>query len=336
MQTKKNRAVVLINLGTPDDPKPESVGRYLKEFLMDPYVIDIPKPIRWFLVNQIIVPKRKFASAELYQKIWMKEGSPLLVHTQNLGKKLQTKLNTAEQSMQVFVAMRYANPSIESVLRSIETKFDEIIFIPLYPQFAEASTESTRKKIQEIINPKQNYKFIESFYDSPKYIQSWAEQTLKITEGKKIDHFIFSFHGLPERQLTKLSKGECEFSNDCCDQLKVKNCYRAQCFQSAKLIAQKMNLSKDRYTVAFQSRLGRTKWITPYTDEVIKHFPQKSIAVLSPSFVCDCLETLEEIAIRLKEQFIETAQGKDFTFIPCLNDSDSMVDVLEDIVKENI
>ncbi len=332
MQTKKKQAVILINLGTPDDPSPEAVSRYLKEFLMDPYVIDIPKPIRWFLVNQLIVPKRKYASAELYQKIWTKEGSPLAVYTNKLAQKLEKQLSA--QNIEVKVAMRYANPSIQSVIESCAEQFEKILFIPLYPQFSEATTESTRKEIQKWIQPSQSYQIVESFYERENLNLAWAKQIKNSLRGKTPDHYLFSFHGLPERQLIKYSHKQCEFSDQCCDQMKVKNCYRAQCVFSAKAIAKYLNLNKNQYTVSFQSRLGRTKWIEPYTDEVVKQLKGRSIAVVAPSFICDCLETLEELAIRLKEQFINEVGGKEFYFIPCLNDSDDMVAVLNELVGE--
>lgn len=327
--------VLLINLGTPDAPTPDAVGRYLREFLMDGFVIDMPAPLRWFLVNVLIVPRRKYQSAEAYQKVQMPEGSPLLVQTRHLSEKVAARLG---QDYAVECAMRYGNPSIASALRKLrEANVSRVIVLPLYPQYAESSFETaiveTKKRAAEL-GLADRLKFFSPFYDRPEFIESFAS---RVAEHPS-DHFVFSFHGLPERHVTKLHPNHCLQSADCCEQISDsnRNCYRAQCVFTANAIAQKVGLKKDGYTISFQSRLGRAKWISPNTEDVLRDLAARGIrkvAVACPAFVADCLETLEEIAIRGRETFIK-AGGEELQLIPSLNAETYWVEAVVKWIRE--
>ena len=316
--------VLLINLGTPDAPTPEAVGRYLREFLMDGFVIDMPKPLRWFLVNVLIVPRRKYQSAAAYQKVQLPEGSPLLVHTRALAEKVAVRLGN---DYVVEPAMRYANPSIASALRKLgDANVSRVIVLPLYPQYAESSFETavveTKKRAAEL-GLADRLIFISPFYDRPEFIESFARRVTEHRANNPSAHFVFSFHGLPERHVTKLHPKHCLQSAGCCERITDSNrsCYRAQCVFTANAIAQQVGLKKDDYTISFQSRLGRAKWISPNTEDVLKDLAARGtrkLAVACPSFVADCLETLEEIAIRGRETFIN-AGGEELNLIPSLN-----------------
>lgn len=335
-------ALLLVNVGTPADSTPEAVGAYLKEFLMDPYIIDIPWLLRSILVHLLIVPKRSYASAELYQNIWTKEGSPLLTITQSFEKKLQSEMG---QDFLVLKAMRYGQPSIESAVKAAkEAQCDELIVFPLYPQYSDAATLSSEVKVKEVLgklnyNPKK-FKFIPPFYNHKSFIDAYLNIISKYYKPDFHEHLLFSYHGLPERQITKQSKEtklNCLLNSKCCDEVTEKNslCYRAHCFATTRLLAQRLNLETGKYSTCFQSRLGRTPWIKPYTDELYESLPQqgiKKIAVCAPSFVIDCLETLEEIQLRGKEQFLAKG-GEVFDVIPCLNDSDDWVKASVSIIQ---
>ena len=317
--------ILLINLGTPDAPTPEAVGRYLREFLMDPFVIDVPAPLRWFLVNVLIVPRRKYQSAAAYQKVQMPGGSPLLVHTRALGEKVATELGG--ENYVVEYAMRYGNPSIASALARINAQHvSQIIVLPLYPQYAESSFETavveTKKRAVEL-GCGDRLTFLPPFYDRPEFIDAFAHNVGDHLANEPADHVVFSFHSLPEKHLTRLHPQHCLQAANCCDQITSANlnCYRAQCFFTAKAIALQVGLTPERYTVSFQSRLGRAKWIEPTTEPTLRDLASRGVnrvAVASPSFVADCLETLEEIAIRARQTFI-SAGGEDLRLIPSLN-----------------
>jgi len=334
--------VLLINLGTPDEPTPKAVRRYLKQFLSDPLVIDIPRFWRWLLLNFIILPFRSKKSAALYQKIWTPEGSPLLINTHKLASKLSDKLGS---DFVITYAMRYGNPSIETALNTLsQQKLEEIRVVPLYPQYASSSTESSLKELFRLVEKIRLLPPIEvvpPFYSKKGFVQSLASGAKSILESMKPDHVLFSFHGLPERQIKRLDKTQqhCFIKSDCCSEMVEANqaCYRAHCFSTSRLLAHELKLKPEDYTVCFQSRLGRTPWIKPYTDEVIVELAKngvKKLAVTSPSFVADCLETLEEIAMRSNELFREHG-GEELKLIPCLNDSDDWVEALEEMIREN-
>ena len=338
--------VLLINLGTPDAPTPDAVGRYLRQFLMDPFVIDTPALLRWLLVNVAIVPRRRYQSAEAYKKIQLPEGAPLLVHTRALAHEVGKRLGThasdgpASASEQagdprtqpaddylVEFGMRYGNPSIKSALRRLKSRgSSRIIVLPLYPQYAESSFETavveTKRSAREL-GGEELLIFLPPFYHDPGFINSWAEHIKANIDPEETDHLVFSFHGVPVSHLTKFHQDNRSPPAECCTEVTATNpnCYRAQCFETARTIAAQLELHADDYTVSFQSRLGRAEWIGPNTVDVFQDLAQrgiKRIAVVCPSFVCDCLETLEEIGMRGRETFLESG-GKSFQLISSLN-----------------
>ena len=324
------RGLLLLNLGTPDSPRPEDVGRYLKEFLMDAKVIDIPWILRWFFVNVLIVPKRKFASAEAYEKIWTERGSPLLFHLEDLKNGVsQAMLQSQSGDIQVEMAMRYGNPSVKKALSSFKKNgVDEIVVFPLYPQFAESSTLSSQDHVNreaDRLGLRSKLRFVPAFYESPDFISAFASSIRPVLENERPDHLLMSFHGLPERHLKRLDQTgqHCFQKADCCEKMSSanENCYRAQSFATARALANELSVVREKYTVSFQSRLGRTPWIRPFTDEVLQELAKKGVrklAVICPSFVADCLETIEEIGIRGRETF-HAAGGESLIYIPCLN-----------------
>lgn len=326
------KAFLLINLGTPDAPTTSAVKRYLKSFLMDKRVIALPSLIRFILVYGIIAPFRSKKSAHAYQQVWTKQGSPLLVHTKNLIEKLKLKIPSPHQ---VAFAMRYGNPSIEDTLNHLDA-FDELVVIPLYPQYASATTGSSIIELFDYYQDKQilpNISIIREFYQHPAYIKALSESIRPYL--KDDHHLLMSYHGLPENQLEKIGcKPVCKAP---CPQTIIpgKACYRQQCFLTSKSIANTLNLDEKNYTISFQSRLGKTPWIKPYTDEVIENLAKqgiKNLLVVCPAFISDCLETLEEIGIQAKEKW-QSLGGENLTLIPCLNDQDIWVDALAEILK---
>jgi protoporphyrin/coproporphyrin ferrochelatase len=325
----KRTGVLLINLGTPDEPSPEAVGRFLREFLMDGYVLDIPAPLRWSLVNVAIVPRRRKQSAKLYQKIHSDDGPPLLFHTRHLASEVSAQLSAIEDRYLVKFGMRYGNPSISSALEELQAEnVEQIIVLPLYPQYAESSFETavveTRKRAGDL-GCANKLSFLPPFYAEPHFIEACAERVTDHLAEHSPDHIVFSFHGVPVRHIKKLdqSQSHCLIKPNCCDEIGAvnQNCYRAQCFFSAKAIREEVGLSDDFCTTAFQSRFGRTEWVGPATDELLRSLARsgvRKVAVFCPSFVADCLETLEEIAIRGSETFL-AAGGEELKLIPSLN-----------------
>lgn len=340
-QTAPKKGLLIVNLGTPDAPEPEAVGRYLKQFLMDKWVIDIPWALRWFLVNVMIVPKRKFASAEAYETIWTKRGSPLLYHLKDLQAQVAPRLSDFE----VEIAMRYGSPSIETGLKALEAKgVDEIIVFPLYPQYAESSTRSSEEeclKVAKSLGLKAKLSFYPAYYEHPEFIESYVEVLKPKIEAAQADHVLFSFHGLPERHVkrTDHSGGQhCLAKADCCARITDANrdCYRAQSYATARALASRLGLTEGKWSVSFQSRLGKSPWIKPFTDEVFKELPGKGvkrIAVACPSFVADCLETIEEIGVRGKEEFT-SAGGSELIAMECLNSHPRWAKAVETMVRE--
>lgn len=329
------KAVLLINLGTPDHDDVHSVRRYLREFLNDPRVIDLPIWIRWPLVNLMIVPFRYKKTANAYQKIWSEVGSPLLTHTRDMQIALSAKLG---DEYHVELAMRYGNPSIDAALNNLK-QYNSIDIIPLFPQYSSAATGSALKKTLDQLSNRWNIptiKVIHDFYNHPGFIQAFAENIRNTLKNKRIDLLVFSYHGLPERHVIKSDcKAKCDRVN-ACPAISENNlfCYRAQCYATTQLIVEELKLTKDQYTVAFQSRLGRTPWIKPYTDLMLPELRAKGmqhIAMVSPSFTADCLETLEEINIRTRERWLSLG-GTEFTFIPCVNAELQWIAALADMV----
>lgn len=326
MSSLQKKGLLLLNLGTPDGTEVSQVRRYLGEFLMDPYVIDIPWVWRFLLVHGIVLRTRPKKSAEAYESIWTDRGSPLKYYTEDLTLGVKKLL---EATHVVKFAMRYAQPSIRSVLEEFKSEsVSEICVIPLYPQYALASTESSIQKVKseaQSVGLEAPLRFIRDFFDFPPFLQAIANNSQSILKSFKPDHVLFSFHGVPERHVKKtdLTGKHCLSSPDCCNAVTEKNrwCYRAQSYATARGLAQELGFGPEEYTVSFQSRLGRTPWIKPYTDFELVALAKlgiKRIAVFEPSFVADCLETLEEIGIRGKEDFI-AAGGEDLVLIPSLN-----------------
>lgn len=329
-------AILLINLGTPDNCDALSVRRYLKEFLSDVRVVDLPYLARQCLVNAFIIPLRNKRVTAAYKKIWTENGSPLLHYSLRLKEKLAQALGP---QYQVELGMRYGKPSIHSAMSKLADA-KSLTVIPLFPQYSSAATGSAIEQVLKNLAPKWNMpqlKIIRDFYNHPDFINAYAERINECIKDKKIDLLLFSYHGLPERHINKSDcKAKCDRKNPC-PPVSSDNafCYRAQCFETTRLIAERLGLSPEQYKVSFQSRLGRTPWIKPYTDLVLPELAKKgikNIAVVSPSFVADCLETLEEIKIRTCEQW-QSLQGKDFVFIPCINDSSLWIKGLANLVS---
>jgi len=331
--------VLLVNLGTPANPSPTAVRAYLREFLSDPRVIDINPFARWILVNLIIAPFRARPSSEAYEKIWTRQGSPLLLNTQDLGREVGRELGAGYK---VEIAMRYGQPSIEIGMKNLIDAGAEVLrVLPLYPQYASSSTGSTQEMVYRLSGSIPNCPPIQMllpFFDNPGYIRSFAEIGEPLLQRFKPDVTLFSFHGLPERQILKgdIGGNYCLKNPDCCDEIVPANglCYRAHCVQSARLIAERLGISKSDYILCFQSRLGATPWIKPYTDLVIEDLlkaGKKRIAVFCPAFVADCLETLEEIGIRA---FARVRQaGGDLLLIPSLNAHPTWVKAVSAMLK---
>jgi ferrochelatase len=319
----KRRGVLLSNIGTPESFQVKDVARYLREFLMDEEILTLPYWLRYFLVHVLIVPRRAAISAKNYQAIWTEEGSPLRVLSVSLKENLQSLLGSETL---VAVGMRYGTPSIEKALQDFhQAGVEEVLLVPLYPQYARATTVSTRKKVEEIVKQK-SYPFrlheVAPFYADRGFIQAVVGKTKTALSGKTVDHYLMTYHGLPENQMKKVPG--CLKAEGCCQQVGSceKNCYRAQCLRTSSLIAAELGLQAGQWTVSFQSRLGRTEWIKPYTDDTIKALSAQGIknrAVLCPSFVSDCLETLEEIGVQGAESF-RHGGGSGFYVIPCLNE----------------
>lgn len=331
--------ILLINLGTPDSFSTRDVRKYLREFLMDPFVIDIHPISRWFLVNFIIAPFRSPKSAKLYQGIWTKEGSPLLSNGIALRDKLQKSLG---ENFVVTLGMRYQKPSIHSALVELQKSgVEKIIAIPLYPQYAASSTASSVASLKEEsgkLGMENQIEILPHFYNREEYLNALVASA-KAFQLSDFDHVLFSFHGLPERHIKKcdqeLGDGKCEFGS-CCEISREGNhfCYRANCVQTANEIANRIRIPKDKFSFSFQSRLGKDPWIKPYSDhEIIRLAKEgkKYILVLSPAFVADCLETIYEVGIEYKELF--RAHGGDkLQLVPSLNSSEEWVEGLKRMV----
>lgn len=335
-KTAKKRGVLLVNLGTPLSPKPRDVFRYLTEFLTDERVIDSPWLKRQLLVRGIIVPFRYKQSAEQYRELWTKEGAPLLFH----GKQLQEKLQQAVgENIPVVLAMRYQYPSISEGLETLrKLALDEIIILPLFPQYASATTGSVYQKVMEEMLSWQTFPkltFINHYYDDPKMIDAFCARAQQYPISS-FDHILFSFHGLPERQIRRADEtGNC-LSANCCQQICQKNrsCYKAQCFATARAIATKLNLQENDYTLCFQSRLGKEPWIQPYASDVLHACAEKGykkLLVFSPSFICDCLETTCEISSEYQREF-KALGGEELQLVEGLNDHPLWIEALKQMV----
>lgn len=340
MNSEPSIGVLLLNLGTPDNPTVPAVRRYLREFLSDPRVIDLPGWLRWLLLNLVVLPLRPRQSAAAYQKIWTTQGSPLLIYSEQLCAQLQNQLGP---HYHIALGMRYGNPSIESAIVELKKQRCEyIIVLPLFPQYSSAATGSALEKTMSVMRTQWNIPKIvlcNDFYNHPGFIAAQAAIIQECLTDCKPEHIVFSYHGLPERHITK---SECAAHTctrcDPCPMMQRDNryCYRAQCFATSKLLAQKLNLSHEDYSVSFQSRLGDVPWIKPYTDLLLPELAKrkiKNIAVVCPSFVADCLETLEEIGIRARAQW-QLLGAEQFTLVPCLNADPKWVKVVADMIGD--
>lgn len=337
---KKKTGVLLVNLGTPNSPTSRDVYRYLIEFLTDGRVIDSPWISRQLLVRGLIVPKRYRQSAKCYKKIWTSEGSPLKVYGYRVKDLLQEQLG---DQYVVELAMRYQQPSIQDSLdRLMKSGCKKNIVLPLFPQYASATTGSVHQKVMEIVSKWQTIPeiaLIDHYATHPGLIRAFCALASKY-DMEDYDHVLFSFHGLPRRHLIKADHSTqcCMKTKGCCAVFSDRNqgCYSAQCYATANAIAKGMKLPLEKYSIAFQSRLGREPWLQPYTSETITHLAKqkkKRVLVFCPSFVSDCLETIYEIGIEYAEEF-KLAGGKSLELVPGLNDHPQWIEALVDLVKE--
>ena len=333
------KGVLLVNLGSPDTPEPKDVKRYLGEFLMDERVIDVPLWARTLLVKGIILNTRPKASAKAYKKIWWDEGSPLIVLSERLQHKIQE-----QTELPVALAMRYGSMTIKKGLQELVDKgVDEVFLMPLYPQYAMATTETILVLAEEIRKehfPNIKIEDLKPFYNDENYITVLSNSIARHLEGKDYEHLLFSYHGVPERHIRKsdVTKSHCKIDGSCCATPSPAHefCYRHQCKEVTRLVGEKLNLKEGTYSTSFQSRLGFDPWLRPYTDRTIERLGKegiKNMAIVTPAFVSDCLETLEEIAMEGEEIFHEMG-GKEFSTIPCLNDDQEFVDLLSKWINE--
>ncbi len=327
------KGVLLVNLGSPDSPTAKDVKPYLDEFLMDERVIDTPKWLRNIIVRGIILQTRPKKSARAYAKIWWKEGSPLIVLSERFTNKLKT-----QTQMPVALGMRYGTMTIKNALQELKGKgVDDVLLVPLYPHYAMSSFETVVVKVleeQQTFFPEMNITTMAAFYKNPEYIKALSES---IAEGLKdfdYDHILFSYHGIPERHIRKNdpTRYHCKIDGSCCkiNSVAHNTCYRHQVYETTELVKSYLGLPEEKVSTSFQSRLAGDPWLKPYTDYEFERLAKdgvKNLAVITPAFVSDCLETLEEIAMEGKEQFKE-AGGVGYKHIPCLNDSDNWVSVM--------
>jgi ferrochelatase len=327
------KGALLINLGSPESPNPKDVKKYLGEFLMDERVIDLAKPLRTFLVKGIILNTRPKKSAKAYKKIWWKEGSPLIVLSQRLQEAVQKKV-----SVPIGLAMRYGTPSIEQGIKElVDQGVDEIMLIPLYPQFAMATTETIlvlAENIRDEKYPDLEFTVLPPFYNHPDYVRVLSESIQEYLSDKDWEHLLFSYHGIPERHIRKsdVTKSHCKIDKSCCQTTSKAHqyCYRHQCYETTRQVAEYLGLKEDRFSTSFQSRLGVDPWLQPYTDQTVARFAKKGtkkMAIVTPAFVSDCLETLEEIGMEAVEDFEEKG-GEELHVVPCINTRKDWVNVM--------
>ncbi len=318
----KKTGILLLNLGTPDHCDPRAVRRYLRQFLSDPRVVEIPRPLWWLILNGVILPLRAKKSARLYQSIWTPHGSPLLAESQQIADALHNKLQQQHvPDCQVSLAMRYGNPSIASVLADLKKNgIEKLIVLPLYPQYAAATVASCFDEVTAILRTWRaipECHFIAGYADHPAYINAIANSIKAYQQTEDpADYFLFSFHGIPKRSID------------------LGDPYYQQCQISAQLIAEQLKLRQSQWQLVFQSRFGKAQWLTPYCDQTLQSLPQqgyKKVAVVCPGFAVDCLETLQEINIENRELFLESG-GEQFDYIPALNHSDLQIELLFNLI----
>lgn len=333
------KGVLLVNLGSPDSPTPKDVKPYLDEFLMDERVIDVPLWLRNIIVRGIILRTRPKKSAEAYQKIWWEEGSPLIVISERFTQKVKQ-----QTQIPVALGMRYGSMTIKKAMEELHAKgVDEVLLVPLYPHYAMSSFETVVVKAMQVKDeffPDMAITTLPAFYKNADYIEVLSKSIAEGLKDFEYDHILFSYHGIPERHIKKSdpTKFHCKIDGNCCKTNSVAHhsCYRHQCYEMTERVKQNLGLSNDKVSLSFQSRLPNDPWLKPYTDYEFERFPKegiKRLAVITPAFVADCLETLEEIAMEGKHQFQE-AGGEDYKHIPCLNDNQDWVDVMVKWIKD--
>lgn len=336
----KSTGFLFVNLGSPSSPHVEDVRNYLEEFLMDPYVIDVPYLVRKIIVHGFILPFRPKRSAEAYRSVWSEEGSPLLVISQRFFEKMVPLLKKPAA-----LAMRYGKPSIATGVESLHREgVNHIILVPLYPHYAMSTTRTVVDKTREILHrhyPGMTMEVIPPFYNHPSYIAALAESIKPFVEQQP-DYILFSYHGLPLRHLLKTdpTRQHCLKVKNCCKIASPahQTCYKHQTEETTRLVAERLNLKEGTYSIAYQSRLGKDSWLSPMTDQEIIRLARngiKSLAVACPAFVADCLETLEEIGIRGKELFLNNG-GKRFMLVPCLNDFSFWINAMQQIIDDYV
>ena len=336
-------AVLLVNLGTPDSPRVADVRRYLREFLADPRVIDVHPVGRWLLLNLIILPFRPAKSARAYQAIWgdASKGSPLLYHSRALTDGVSAALGPGYV---VELGMRYGAPSLPSALARLRaTNPTKLVVAPLFPQYSSAATGSALERVYDIVGKEWNVPAVETlepFYDAPDFIAAFSQVARRHLEAFRPDFVLFSYHGLPERHVRKSdpTQRHCLASAGCCDAIGPANqyCYRAHCFATTRALAASVGLTADQHSVSFQSRLGRTPWLHPYTDYVLPELAKagrKRLAIMCPAFVADCLETVEEIGIRARDQW-RSLGGEDLLLVPSLNAEPAWIQAVATMVRK--
>lgn len=332
-----NKGILLMNLGSPDSTAVPDVRRYLREFLMDGRVLDAAYPVRWFVVNCLILPKRPRESAHAYESIWTKEGSPLVVTSRAVQRLLQEQVE-----MPVELCMRYQNPTVEAGLTGLAKRgVTDVHLIPLFPHYAMSSFETAVVRVQEAVKksfPQMRMTSEPPYFNHPDYIAALvasAETQLK----QDYDHLLFSFHGIPEHHVRKSDPtgSHCLSCANCCagDHPAHQFCYRAQCLKTMEAFVAKAGIPRDKFSYSFQSRLGRKPWLKPYTDFEVKRFAEegrKRMLVICPAFVSDCLETIEEIGMRARADFI-AAGGESLELIPCMNEHPRWIEALQGMVN---
>ncbi|MFZ6646367.1 ferrochelatase [Undibacterium sp. TJN25] len=318
-------AVVLINLGTPDAPTTAAVRRYLKEFLWDPRVVEIPRALWWLILNCIILPFRSSKSAAKYASIWAREGSPLKIHTEKQALLLKGYLGERGHEVHVAYAMRYGSPSIPSVLAKLKADgYERIMVLPAYPQYSGSTTASNFDTVFRYYQQVRNVpelRLVRGYHDHEAYIDALKTSILDYWQSNgRPEKLVMSFHGLPKAFLMRGDPYHCE------------------CYKTARLLAEQLGLNKDQYIVSFQSRLGRAEWLQPYTAPTVKALAKqgvKRVDVVCPGFIADCLETLEEIAMEVRQDFL-VAGGKEFHYIPCLNENPAWMRGMAEIAEQHL
>lgn len=333
-----NKGVILLNLGSPASTEVSDVRNYLREFLMDGRVLDAPFPIRWFVVNCLILPTRPRESAEAYESIWREEGSPLILISKEQQAALVQKIDHP-----VSLGMRYGEPSTSGALKELlDQGVDDLLIVPMYPHYAMSSYETAVVHLMDAVRtqkPDLKTTLLQPFYQDPGYIEALVENARPYIDSGDFDKLVFSFHGIPQRHLVKgdPSHSHCLTTHDCCNTCHPAHhtCYRHQCAMTVEKFIAATGVPKDKYMITFQSRLGRDPWLQPYTDKTLEQLAKeghKRVKVMCPAFTADCLETLEEIAEQGRDSFLE-AGGETFEQIPCLNGHPKFIEFLESQVK---